>query len=544
MPGKSPWKVAASLAAIALVAAGCSGSTSEDTEVLPNSISIGIGEPSSLVPTNAVESNASQVLASLFYPLVRFDPTNKPYPVAAQSITHDKANRVWTVKLKPGFTFSNGEPVTADNYIDAWNYGAYGPNAQLASYFYGRIDGFADLQAKDPDDDGPEKAPEPKATKLSGLKKVNNLTFTVTLSESFAGWQSVMGYDAFLPMPKVAFSAPGVLNKEYGEAPIGNGPFKMKGKWAHDEKIVVEQVADFKGTVPKIAGITWKIYQELGAQYADLMAGNLDVETKIPIENLGSASSDLGARLGKTPSSSFSFMGFPMYEDKWKNANARRALSMAINREEMTEQVFLGSETPAKSFVSPVVSGARPNSCGEWCDYNPTKARQLYTAANGPKDIKIGYNADGGHKAWIDAMCNQIKGSLGVNCTGAPQPKLGTLLDKVRAKEDAGLIRLGWAMDYPLMESYLGPLYTSDGSSNYYGYKNSTFDSLVRQGSAAPTTAQAEKLWREAEDLLVRDMPVLPLRFGQNVFGYSERVTDVTMDLYQKVDIYSIDIAD
>jgi oligopeptide transport system substrate-binding protein len=301
-------------------------------------------------------------------------------------------------------------------------------------------------------------------------------------------------------------------------------------------------VADFKGTVPKVAGITWKIYQAVEAQYADLVAGNLDVETKIPIENLGSASNDLGDRYAKSPSSAFAFVGFPMYDDKYRNPNVRRAISMAINREEMTDQIFLGSETPAASFVSPVVSGYRPNACGQYCEYNPTKAKQLYAAGNGPRDIKISYNSDGGHKAWIDAMCNQIKTSLGVNCTGTPQPKLSVLLEKVRAKQDVGLIRLSWAMDYPLMENYLGPLYTTDGSSNYYGYQNSTFDSLVRQGSAAPTTAQGEVYWKEAEDILAKDMPVLPLRFGQNVFGYSERVTDVTMDLYNKVDIYTIDL--
>ncbi|MDY7088258.1 MAG: ABC transporter substrate-binding protein [Actinomycetota bacterium] len=543
MPGKSPWKVAAVAAVIALLAAGCSGSSSEDTEVLPNSISIGIGEPPSLIPSNAVQVNASQVLASLFYPLVRFDPTNKPYMVAAQSITHDKSNKVWTVRLKPGFTFSNGEPVTADNYIDAWNYGAYGPNGQAASYFYSRIDGFAELQSEDPDGDGPEKAPEPQTNKLRGLKKVNNLTFTVTLSEPFAGWIAVMGYDSFYPLPKAAFSSDGVLNKDFGEAPIGNGPFKMKGTWQHDDKIVVEKVADFKGTIPKVNGITWKIYQELGAQYADLIAGNLDIQTAIPIENLASASGDLGDRLGRSDSSSFSFVGFPMYLDKYKNVNIRRAISMAINREEMTDQIFLGSEKPASSFVSPAVEGARSNSCGQWCEYNPTRAKQLYTAANGPREIKITYNVDGGHKAWIDAMCNQIKASLAINCTGSGLPKLRDVIAKASAGEDIGLIRLGWSMDYPLMENYLGPLYTSDGSSNYYGYKNSTFDSLVRQGSAANNTKQAEQLWNEAENQLVRDMPVLPLRFGQNVFGWSERVTDVTMDLYSKVDIYSVDIA-
>jgi oligopeptide transport system substrate-binding protein len=532
----------ASVAVIALVAAGCSGGDQDRPEALPNSISIGIAEPSTLIPTNTTEASGSQVLSSLFYPLVRFDATTKPYVVAAESITHDKTNKVWTIKLRPGFTFSNGEPVTADNYLAAWNYGAYGPNAQLASYYFSRIDGFAEMQSIDPDGAGPQTAGKPTATELRGLKKVNDRTFTVTLSAPFSGWESVMGYDSFYPLPKAAFAADGTLTKDFGEAPIGNGPFKMKGKWEHDRQVQVEKVADFKGTIPKVDGITWKIYQKLTAQYSDLVAGNLDVETKIPVESLGSATGQLGTRLQKSPSSSFTFVGFPSFEKDFANRDVRRALSMAINRQEMTQQVFLDSENPATSFVSPAVAGSRPNSCGEWCQYNPTRAKQLYTQAKGPKSIQIGYNVDGGHKPWVDAMCNQIKGSLGVDCTGVGHPKLADLLAKVKKGEPVGLLRLAWTMDYPLMESYLGPLYTTDGSSNYYGYSNPTFDSLVRQGSEASTEASAEKFWADAEDILVQDMPVLPLRFGQNVFGYSAKVTDVTMDLFQKVDIYKIGI--
>ncbi|WP_433300772.1 peptide ABC transporter substrate-binding protein [Actinoplanes sp. CA-030573] len=544
MRGNGPWKVAAGAAAIALLAAGCSSGSSDDTETLPNTISIGIVEPESLIPSNTTENNGSQVLSSLFYPLVRFDEKSEPYTVAAESISHDKANKVWTIKLRPGFTFSNGEPVTADNYINAWNYGAYGPNAQLGSYYFSRIDGYAQMQSVDPDGAGPEKAAAPKATKLTGLKKINDTTFRVTLTQGFAGWESVMGYDSFYPLPKAAFARDGVLAEGFGDAPIGNGPFKIKGKWQHDSQIQVEKVADFKGTVPKVDGITWKIYQDLGAQYADLVAGNLDVQTKVPIESLASASGDLGDRLQKTPSSAFQFLGFPIYEKEYQNKDVRRAISMAINREELTSQIFLGSETPAKAFVSPVVAGYRANTCAENCEYNPTKAKQLYTAAGGPAEIKISYNQDGGHKAWIDAMCNQIKAALGVNCVGLGEPKLADLLKKVERHQQVGLIRLGWVMDYPLMEDYLGPLYSTDGSSNYYGYSNTAFDSLVREGSEAATPAAAVKKWQDAEDILAQDMPVIPLRFGQNVFGHSEKVTNVTMDLFQKVDIYKIEVAE
>jgi oligopeptide transport system substrate-binding protein len=544
MFGKRPWKMAVGAAAIALLAAGCSSGSSDDTEDLANSVVIGIGEPEHLLPTNTTEANGSEVLASLYYPLIKFDSKNEPQLVAAESIKPDKNNKIWTIKLKPDFTFSNGEPVTADNYINAWNYGAYGPNGQLAGYYFARIQGYAAMQPVDPDGDGPEKAKAPTATKLSGLKKIDDLTFSVTLSEPFAGWEAVMGYDCFYPLPKAAFSGPGVIAKGFEEAPIGNGPFKMKGKWEHDQEIQVQKVPDFKGQVPKVDAITWKIYQDLGAEYADLVAGNVDVQTQIPVENLSAASTDLGTRFQKSPNSLFQFVGFPLTDPQYKDPRVRRAISMAINRQELTDQISLGSQTPATSFVSPVVDGYRVNSCAQNCEYNPTKAKQLYQQANGPKTITVSYNTDGGYKPWIDAMCNQIKASLGVNCVGHAEAKLPDVLKKLEAGQNVGLIRLAWVMDYPLMEDYLTPLYSTGGSSNYYGYSNSSFDSLVKEGSEAKTPKEAVAKWQAAEDILAQDMPVIPLRFGQNVFGYSEKVTNVTVDLFQKVDIYNIEVAD
>ena len=542
MLGNRPWKMAAGATAIALLAAGCSGGGSEDTDSTSSSIIVGIGEPQHLIPSNTTETNGSQVLAALFYPLVDFDEQSKPVDIAAESITSDD-NKLWTVKLKPGFTFSNGEPVVSDNFIDAWNYGAYAPNAQGASYFYERIEGYADLQSVDPDgEEGPKKAPEPKAKTLTGLKKVDDSTFTVTLASPFAGWKSVMGYTAFLPLPKAAFSAPGVIADGFEDAIIGNGPFKLKGTWEHDSQLVAEKVEGFKGNVPKINAVTFKIYQDQKAEYADLTAGNVDVQTQIPIESLAAAPGDLGDRFQKSPSSSFQFVGFPTFQKEFANVDVRRALSMAINRQEITDQIFLGSQTPATGFVSPAVAGYRENTCGDNCKYDAAAAKELYTKAGGPAKIQVTYNADGGHKAWVDAMCNQINKSLGVECTGTGEPKFADLLTKVEKKDPVGLIRLGWVMDYPLMENYLGPLFATGGSSNYYGYSNTAFDNLVKEGSAAKTTDEAIVKWQAAEDILAKEMPVIPLRFGQNVYGHSEKVKNVTVDIFTKVDLYKIEV--
>lgn len=502
-------------------------------------VSIGIAEPQHLLPGNTHETSGSQVMAALYAPLVDFDEANKPYEVNAESISTTD-NKTWTIKLKDGWTFHNGEPVDADSYINSWNYSSYGPNKQDNGYFFERVDGYAALNPKD-------AKTTPTAQTLTGLKKIDDRTFTVTLSEPFSEFKSMLGYTAFYALPKAAFQDPAakplVLKTDFESAPIGNGPFKIKGTWQHDSKIEVEKYAGYKGPAPKIGGVNFGIYQNDQAQYADLLANNLDVVKAIPTESLSTVQGDLGDRFLQSPASTFQFLAFPTFDARFSKPEVRKAISMAIDREEIAQAVFQGSQKSAYSFVSPVVAGYRDKSCGASCEFKPADAKAAYAAANGPKEINISYNADGGHKQWVDATCNQLKTNLGVNCVGTPEAKFADLLQKVEDKKDVGMFRMGWVMDYPSMENYLGPLYSTTGSSNYYGYSNTEFDGLVKQGAAAANQDEAIKKYQQAEDLLARDMPVIPLRFGQNNFGHSTKVKNVVIDLFNRVDLTKIEMA-
>src|SRR5690606_9737792 len=102
------------------------------------------------------------------------------------------------------------------------------------------------------------------------------------------------------------------------------------------------------------------------------------------------------------------------------------------------------------------------------------------------------------------------------------------MLDRKKAD---GLFRLGWQMDYPSPENYLKPIYHSQGSSNNSGYANPEFDKLIAEGDAAPDTKSAVKKYQEAEDLILEDLPVLPLWFGTSAVAYNENVDNVTYDV-------------
>ncbi len=540
---RATWVVPASLIIATSALAGCGGNDNGGGTADTNAVvSVGIAEPQYLTPANTNETSGSQVLAALFAPLVDYDAEHKPYEVTAESITASNTNKTWTIKLKDGYTFHNGEKVTSDSYIDAWNYAAYGPNGQNNNYFFSLIDGYKALNPTDPDGEGAQKAPTPTTKTLSGLKKVDDLTFTADLSTPSSEFRTMLGYTAFYPLPKAAFESEGVIKQDYQEAPIGNGPFKMKGTWQHDQQIEVERYDAYPGEKPKIGGATFKVYLQPTAEYADLLAGNLDVMKQIPTEYLTTAPTDLGDRFLKSPASTIQLLAFPTFDPKFSKVEVRQAISMAIDRDQIVEAIFKGSQTAARSFVSPVVAGYRPDTCGDACKYSPTDAKDLYTSANGPSSLTITYNADGGHKDWVDATCNQLKNNLGVSCTGQPEAKFADLLTKLDKKQNVGMFRMGWVMDYPSMENYLGPLYTTNGSSNYYGYSNKEFDALVAKGQAAASTDAAIADYQAAEDILAKDLPVLPLRFGENVFGHSERTRNVEMDVFNRVNLNTIEV--
>ena len=150
--------------------------------------------------------------------------TAEPILAMAESIESED-NQTWTVTLKEGWKFHDDTDVTAQSFVDAWNWASYGPNAQLNSYFFGPdgagIEGYTELQGEDANGDEEITVYEAPVTEMSGLEVVDDTTFTVTLDKPFVIFPLIVAYSAFYPLPESFFDDPAA----FGEAPVGNGPF-------------------------------------------------------------------------------------------------------------------------------------------------------------------------------------------------------------------------------------------------------------------------------------------------------------------------------
>lgn len=535
---RKPTTVFAVGLAVALGATACGGSSSKP-KATGNANAIIIANSSEpqnpLLPANTNETGGGRAMQLLFRGLIDYDSSGKPRNQVADSITSADGQN-YTVKLKTGWAFSNGEKVTAKSFVDAWNFGALVTNAQLNSFFFEPIAGYSAVNPADPTPDvTTDPLPKPTAKVLSGLKVVDDSTFTIKLVKPQASFPLRLGYTAFYPLPSAAIADP----KKFGQAPVGNGPYVMDGAWQHKVQIKTKKNPTYAGTdKPQNGGVTLKFYQSADSAYTDLRANNLDVIDLLPPSAFKSFAADLGSRAINQPAGVFQSFSFPLYNAKFKGPNAakvRQAISMAIDRPLVTKTIFNGTRTPAVDFSSPVINpGYDPSICGDFCTFQPEKAKALLKEAGGLPGNKmtIAYNTDGGHKAWVDAVCNSIKNTLGIICEGKAYADFKSLRDPITKKVMDSAFRTGWQMDYPSLDNFLGPIYAKGAGSNDSLYDNPAFDALLKKGDTAASTADAIKAYQDAERLLVKDMPAIPLWYSNSTGGYATTVSNVKFDVF------------
>lgn len=464
-----------------------------------------------LIPGEVNETGGGRVVDLLYSALVEYDHDGKAHNEQAESIELE-GDRTYKVTLKEGLKFSDGSPIEAKHFVDTWNY-AVANDQQNASFF------------------SPIKGYEEGVKKMEGLKVVDERTFTIELQQPESDFPTRLGYRAFAALPSAALEDP----KAFGENPLGSGPYKLQ-EWNHNQDLTLVPNENYEGSrKPQNDGVKFVFIASPDAAYADLLAGNLDVLDAVPDSAFGTFRDELGDRAVNQPSAIFQSFTIPQKLEHFSGEEGRlrrQAISYAINREEITKTIFQGTRTPAKDFSSPTVDGYSEDITGsEVLKFDPAKAKELWAKADEISrftgEFTIGYNADGGHQSWADAVTNQLKNTLGIKASGKPYPDFKSLLDDIKNRTITGAFRSGWQADYPALSNFLEPLYATNASSNHGDYSNKDFDRLLREAASKDNPEAGVKVYQEAEEQLFKDLPVIPLWYSNVTGGYSDSVDNV-----------------
>jgi oligopeptide transport system substrate-binding protein len=521
-------------AAATLVVSGCGsggGEGNEDTpqvKVLHSTLGQSVD---TFLPADSNVGDNIGVDDVLYSGLVRYDiETGKPHDYMAESITSDD-NIMWTISIKQGWKFHNGEPVDAHAYARAWNAAAYGPNAFSNNYFFDKFAGYDELQGEvEEDDEGNVTVvEEPVAKELSGVKVVDDYTLEVTLNSPFAAFPTILGYTGFFPMAEECAKDLDACAVK----PIGNGPFKVVS-WDRGQKLVAELWKGYKGDeAPDYDRIEWREYGENEVSWPDFQAGDVDLSAPPP-EQWAAAMNDpeLSERMVQRETTALTYLGFPLYAgEPWSNPDFRKAIALAIDVDTIIEQVAPGRYSRATSWVPPTVFGGREDVCDS-CRFDPEQAKKLLAKAGGwpsGKVMKIALGADETQEAIFKAIGDQLKLNLGINYTLVPSEEF---FDLRSAQKFEGPFRNNWYADYNLNENYLRPVYASGdpkGNTNF-AYYNEKFEEKLDEADRSASTDEAVTLYQEAEDILAADFPTVPLYVSNSITFYSDRLDNVKLN--------------
>jgi oligopeptide transport system substrate-binding protein len=497
---------------------------------------LGISEPTAIDPYNAQESEGILVTKALFTGLVDVKPNGDVVAGVASAWSPNADCSQWTFTLKPGTTFSNGEPVDAAAFQRGWERTSANDSGSDVAYHLNEVQGFDQVQ------DG-------SATTLSGVDASDPNTLRVTLSAPDCEFELRTAAPPLSPVPTVAGPA---SNQAYNDQPIGNGPFRMDGPWRHDTGIkLVRNDAYGAGPKANLDAVEITITPAdtgIQTEYNGFSNGQFDwARMPVPVQAQARAASEPKNQWISKKTAGINFLQAQVTRKPLDTVNARKAVSMAIDRAAISQGVFQGSQAPATAFVPESFTGAyQEGVCGA-CTFDPARAKELAAQAGltPGTTVNLQYNTGAGHEEWTAAVKQQLEQNLGlvVNYSGVP---FRDLLTNQRQPTATGLFRVGWTADYPTASNFLAPLLTTKAigaatpddvanGDNRGRYSNPVFDDLVARAAATKDTAQRNDLYKQAEKIAIGDdLGVIPL-FARQQFRLANTAVfgNVTMDFWE-----------
>ncbi len=540
------------LAASAMAALAACGKKGGDTSAASGSAAEGgtlnyyINNPSAIDPYDLEEDQGMMVGYQLFNALTTYDFTKSELVgLAAESWDVNDAADEFTFHLVKGAKFHDGTTVTSKSFKQGWerilNPNTSTEHASAIGYHLAMVDGYSELSAGEADE-------------LKGVTCPDDDTLVVKLSQAYADFPYVCMHPALSPVPDCALED----FDTFFFAPVGNGPFKMDGKWEDGPQINLVRFDDYSyGEKAKLDGIHFNIQKDVQTAYTEFQAGNLDV-AQVPTTQLKDAISQYGesedgytATTGKEVLTgdelSIYYLMLNVNDEQLKDKDLRHALSLAINRQAICDTVFEGTREPAGGIVPPGIKGYVEN---EWADsrYDVDAAKKIldekYPAdANGKRNLSIAltYNLDGDHKAVMEMVMADWS-ALGIE-TSSNTAEWASILSNTYPNADFQVGRLGWVADYPIMDNFLYPLFVTGGGNNYGQYSNADVDKGLLDARAIVSDDDRVAKYQEVDKLIAEDMPVIPLFYYKHQMVCSQRVKSLYMDPQKLCDMSTVELS-
>lgn len=540
------------LAASAMAALAACGKKGGDTSAASGSAAEGgtlsyyINNPSAIDPYDLEEDQGMMVGYQLFDALTTYDFTkNELVGLAAESWDVNDAADEFTFHLVKGAKFHDGTTVTSKSFKQGWerilNPNTSTEHASAIGYHLAMVDGYSELSAGEADE-------------LKGVTCPDDDTLVVKLSQPYADFPYVCMHPALSPVPDCALED----FDTFFFAPVGNGPFKMDGKWEDGQQINLVRFDDYSyGEKAKLDGVHFNIQKDVQTAYTEFQAGNLDV-AQVPTTQLKDAISQYGesedgytAATGKEVLTgdelSIYYLMLNVNDEQLKDKDLRHALSLAINRQAICDTVFEGTREPAGGIVPPGIKGYVEN---EWADsrYDVDAAKKIldekYPAdANGKRNLSIAltYNLDGDHKAVMEMVMADWS-ALGIE-TSSNTAEWASILSNTYPNADFQVGRLGWIADYPIMDNFLYPLFVTGGDNNYGQYSNADVDKGLLDARAIASDDERVAKYQEVDKLIAEDMPVIPLFYYKHQMVCSQRVKSLYVDPQKLCDMSTVELS-
>ena len=490
---------------------GC-GKEKANTTNVEQKLTFSIADPKSIDPALNAAVDGSTVIVNAFEGLMKLDEKDKAIPGVAEKYEMSKDGLTYTFHLRKDAKWSDGKAVTANDFEYAWKR-ALNPDtaAEYAYQMYYVKNGEAYNNKKAKVED-------------VGVKAKDASTLEVTLEAPTLYFLELMAFPTYMPVRQDVVEK----NKDWAIKPetyICNGAFKMK-EWKPKDVIVFEKNTNYyDASKIKLTSLSYKLLEDQNALLNGFNTGQLDVIQGPPQDQIPSLVKSGKAKIFPQVGTYFYCINVspeaakinPEAAKALGDARVRKALTLAINRKDIVESVAKGGQIPAAAWVSVGLFDAKGKEFKKEY-YKPegdiAEAKKLLAEAgypdgkNFPK-FTLMYNTGAGHESIAAAVQEMWKQNLGITGMELKNQEF-KVFQKTRQDKQYSIARHGWLGDYTDPMTFMD-MWVTGGGNNDAGYSNAKYDEKVNGAKKETDPAKRMTLMREAEDILMEDMPIIPI---------------------------------